>query len=419
MKKFLLFLLISMLILSSIPALAADSVTVMLDGKVIDCRNVNGDLVPPLLIDGTTYLPVRAIANALNFEVAWDDETKSVFINGTPQKAEKSDVVNIYLAGEKFVATDVQGKEVAPILEGGTTYLPVRAIGEAFGKTVNWDQATKTVTLTTPEMAEIEEGKTYAFVNKANGKAISLTDTGLVVEAFGNYTNQGFNLTKTDIEGYYYITASNDKNFDVNGNSKNPGAKIITYNKGTADNQKFKIEKANDGYIIYALSSLLPLEDSAGIIKQNARRESLVQRWDLVEFTPVENHNTDTYYRIENSNLTLYNTDGLAYGYITDNDDARLWSLVPNEDGEYIITNKFTGKSLDVANNSKTSGDPIITYDTSGDPNQRWTLEKQEDGSYLIKSVHSSLYLSVSDGAVIHAELNQIYKQGWTLTPVK
>ena len=48
----------------------------------------------------------------------------------------------------------VDGKQLStsaePFIYNGTTYLPVRAVGEAVGKEVDWDKDTKTVTLTTP-----------------------------------------------------------------------------------------------------------------------------------------------------------------------------------------------------------------------------------------------------------------------------
>lgn len=418
MKKFLLLTLIFMLVVSSIPAFAAsDYITVIIDGVELVPKDINGNIVRPMLVRGTTYLPVRAVAGALNLDIEWDDATKSVFINGTPEKAEKGDVVNVYINGEKIMPMDVNGNVVNPILKDGTTYLPLRAISEAFNKEVSWEQETHTVILTTPPVKTFEEGKTYAFVNKASGKAISLTDKGLELTRFYHYDFQGFKITPTDKEGYYYITASNGKNFDVNGNSKNPGATIITYNAGTADNQKFCLEKTEDGYLIYALSSLLPIEDSAGMVKQNTKRDSLVQKWDIIEMVFSREKKDKAYVLIGNNGAALNDeADGLFYGYIDDS-NSDMWSLTPNEDGEYIITNKATGKSLDVANNSKTSGDPIITYKTSGDANQRWTFEKQEDGTYLIKSVHSGLYLSVTDdGKVIHAELNKSYKQNWKVS---
>lgn len=42
---------------------------------------------------------------------------------------------------------NVQGKEVHPILYSGTTYIPIRSVGEWMGKNVNWDQSTGTATI--------------------------------------------------------------------------------------------------------------------------------------------------------------------------------------------------------------------------------------------------------------------------------
>ena len=39
---------------------------------------------------------------------------------------------------------NAQGKEVHPILYNGTTYIPLRAVGELMGKNVNWDGTTGT-----------------------------------------------------------------------------------------------------------------------------------------------------------------------------------------------------------------------------------------------------------------------------------
>ena len=44
----------------------------------------------------------------------------------------------------------INGQEVHPISYGGTTYLPVRSIGELMNKNVDWNNDTKTITLTSP-----------------------------------------------------------------------------------------------------------------------------------------------------------------------------------------------------------------------------------------------------------------------------
>lgn len=53
-------------------------IKITLDGQAIIPADANGNPVEPFIIEGTTYLPVRAVANALGLEVAWDQATKTV-----------------------------------------------------------------------------------------------------------------------------------------------------------------------------------------------------------------------------------------------------------------------------------------------------------------------------------------------------
>lgn len=53
--------------------------------------------------------------------------------------------VKIYIDGKQIEPRDVNGNKVEPFIYNGTTYLPVRAVGEAFGKAVSYDGKTKSV----------------------------------------------------------------------------------------------------------------------------------------------------------------------------------------------------------------------------------------------------------------------------------
>lgn len=53
--------------------------------------------------------------------------------------------VKLVIDGEEITPKDVNGNVVEPFIYNGTTYLPVRAIGEAFNKDVHWDGETATV----------------------------------------------------------------------------------------------------------------------------------------------------------------------------------------------------------------------------------------------------------------------------------
>ncbi len=62
-------------------------------------------------------------------------------------KAELRRDFSIVVDGEKMVFKNVDGEVVYPILFDGTTYLPIRAIGELMGKTVYWYESDKRIEL--------------------------------------------------------------------------------------------------------------------------------------------------------------------------------------------------------------------------------------------------------------------------------
>lgn len=55
--------------------------------------------------------------------------------------------MKLSIDGEAFVPTDVNGKEVDVFAYNGTTYVPIRAISEAFGKAVSYDASTQTAVI--------------------------------------------------------------------------------------------------------------------------------------------------------------------------------------------------------------------------------------------------------------------------------
>lgn len=141
--------------------------TILIDGKEQTFYNAEGQEVQPILCDGTTYLPVRAIGEIMGKNVDWNQDTLTVTLSGrrtadatagTPDKdaavetvtAEVRDDFTIVLDGESRTFTDVNGKTVHPLLYNGSTYLPLRAIGGLMGKSVAWDGKTQTVTLSSP-----------------------------------------------------------------------------------------------------------------------------------------------------------------------------------------------------------------------------------------------------------------------------
>lgn len=53
--------------------------------------------------------------------------------------------VNFEVDGKSWTPTHVDGHEIAPIIYEDTNYVPVRAVSEALGVAVEWDQKTQTI----------------------------------------------------------------------------------------------------------------------------------------------------------------------------------------------------------------------------------------------------------------------------------
>jgi len=77
-RRFLGIMLALIILISALPVTAAETeIRVFLNGEELSFD------VPPQLINGRTMAPMRAIFEALGSEIEWDDETQSItVING-------------------------------------------------------------------------------------------------------------------------------------------------------------------------------------------------------------------------------------------------------------------------------------------------------------------------------------------------
>lgn len=58
----------------------ANGIKIVVDGQKLNPTDANGNTVEPLIYNGTTYLPVRAVANALGKPVYWDGPNYTVYL---------------------------------------------------------------------------------------------------------------------------------------------------------------------------------------------------------------------------------------------------------------------------------------------------------------------------------------------------
>ena len=69
-----------------------DDIKIYVDGVLVLPKDANGNVVEPFVSEGTTYLPVRAVGQALAKEVSWDGETKSVYVGKKPENKIEQEV---------------------------------------------------------------------------------------------------------------------------------------------------------------------------------------------------------------------------------------------------------------------------------------------------------------------------------------
>ncbi len=108
-------------------------IKIVVDGEELDARDANGGKVEPFVYNGTTYLPVRAVAEALKKEVTWDGVEKVVYLGAKPGNSENwLDVCGPYQYYGEW--TEYRLRENEYFTMSGQKYTN----GFTLGKSSNW-----------------------------------------------------------------------------------------------------------------------------------------------------------------------------------------------------------------------------------------------------------------------------------------
>ncbi len=103
--------------------------------------------VEPIIVDGTTMVPFRAIAEALGIAVSWNGETRTIRANDE----EAGTVVDLTLGSAVSLVNGAEvALRVAPMSVDGSTLIPLSFFSQQFGAYVSWDGETRTVAIDSP-----------------------------------------------------------------------------------------------------------------------------------------------------------------------------------------------------------------------------------------------------------------------------
>jgi len=155
---FIVAIMILFLLSCSAVVAASQPISVTINGRalVMDTQ--------PVVRDGRTLVPLRAIFEALGATVGWDVGTRTI----TGKKNEITVVLQIDNPTARVNDNDII-LDVPPAVIEGRTLVPTRFIAESLGASVRWDGRTRTVSVETGEMVIVA-------VKTVSAQVIGITD---------------------------------------------------------------------------------------------------------------------------------------------------------------------------------------------------------------------------------------------------
>ncbi|MGQ8872397.1 stalk domain-containing protein [Paenibacillus sp. TSA_86.1] len=137
-------------VMSSIPATqvhkldAAPAISVQLDHVPLKFD------AAPRIDQGVTYVPFRTVGEALGIGISWNNKTQTI----TAVNTSKDKTTKVVLQVGSKTAT-VNGTQVklaaAPVQREGRVLIPLSSFSSQFGVRTGWDQATRTVSMISPQ----------------------------------------------------------------------------------------------------------------------------------------------------------------------------------------------------------------------------------------------------------------------------
>lgn len=97
---------------NSVSAALRPDIIVKYNNEAVELKDANDGLITPIMINGATYLPIRAIANLTGLQIDWDNENKTILIE---DRIEEKDRIGV----RGVVKNLVKGKDGATFLVEG------------------------------------------------------------------------------------------------------------------------------------------------------------------------------------------------------------------------------------------------------------------------------------------------------------
>lgn len=129
-----------------------DSPTMQVNGEII---SIDENGTAPIVVDGRTMVPIRAVVEELGGEVSWDAAARTVTVT------KDSDVISLTI-DSNLAEVNSQSVELdtPPIIVNKRTLLPLRFVSENLGAEVVWNAENRQITITGQNDAPVDETET-------------------------------------------------------------------------------------------------------------------------------------------------------------------------------------------------------------------------------------------------------------------
>lgn len=143
MKKIISAALAGCMLLGAIPAVAAD-INIKIDNEEFIPKNALGEVVMPFIENGSTYLPVRAMGEAVGKAVAFDTENYAVYIGEEPLDSEKTREPVMMVDGEVIYKDELEDFSaydfitMVKVIKLAESKFTEEEINKAYEEVVSW-----------------------------------------------------------------------------------------------------------------------------------------------------------------------------------------------------------------------------------------------------------------------------------------
>ncbi len=166
---------------------AYNNIKIYVNQKLVTPKDASGNSVEPFIYNGTTYLPVRAVADALGQDVSWDGATKSIYIGS---QAESTPAKTSYSRSNPAPLGTSQNITVDNILDSYNATITVNSV-------IRGSEAQSKVKKANMFNPEAPEGYEYLVAN-ITIKADSVEDDAAIDVSGYNFTAYSSNNEEYD-----------------------------------------------------------------------------------------------------------------------------------------------------------------------------------------------------------------------------